>query len=657
MSVRELIADPHSSYEVPIYQRNYSWRAQEIEQLIEDVWAAAQESEESYFLGNLIVAERPVPSGSTHHTFEVIDGQQRLTTIHLLLKHLKVETASKLTYESRRTSITALERIDSDEADDGSSSLDTGFRAIAARMVAMDAEPDPDTELPSARFAQYLLDHVQVVRASLPEHTDLNRYFEIMNTRGQQLEQVDIVKASLMGYLRGPDVDEARACFAWIWDACAEMNSYIQMSLAPKKTELRSKIFGERWDRLAAPAFDDLLRVRSEDGRDAIAGVSSTKPLNLRGALAHYARQPARTGESAEDASRFESPIKFASLLLHALKVLQGTEGKVEDDGQLDDRNLIRLFDGEFKFLPDNVTKELGERHRSDRVKRFAETLLRCKFILDNYVIKREFTSTNSEDGAWSLKRLVGTPQRGKDGPHARFLNTYGSGQDQEDDETHDDLTRGTILLQSMLRITYTSPRTMHWMTMLLRHPLPIESTPEALRGYGSAIQGILRNYARRKVREAYFEGDDKKGFAIQRIVFTYLDFLLASPSNLDFQPDPGFTFAYRSSVEHFFPQHPNREQTGWDAVVEDEKHLLGNLALVSVVANSKFSNSLPRTKATYLSIRQQSPKLEMMARIAEQSTWDSEAVMAHHAAMEELLRRDVRAGPTRPEHPGTGVL
>lgn len=39
---------------------------------------------------------------------------------------------------------------------------------------------------------------VTVVRASLPPTTDLNRYFEIMNTRGQQLLQVDIVKARLM---------------------------------------------------------------------------------------------------------------------------------------------------------------------------------------------------------------------------------------------------------------------------------------------------------------------------------------------------------------------------------------------------------------------------------------------------------------------------
>ena len=45
------------------------------------------------------------------------------------------------------------------------------------------------------------LAHVVLYRIEVPEHTDLNRYFEIMNTRGEQLEQHDILKAQLMGYL------------------------------------------------------------------------------------------------------------------------------------------------------------------------------------------------------------------------------------------------------------------------------------------------------------------------------------------------------------------------------------------------------------------------------------------------------------------------
>lgn len=60
------------------------------------------------------------------------------------------------------------------------------------------------------------LSRVVVYRIEVPENTDLNRYFEIMNTRGEQLEQHDILKASLMNYLKD---EKDKAIFAKIWDA------------------------------------------------------------------------------------------------------------------------------------------------------------------------------------------------------------------------------------------------------------------------------------------------------------------------------------------------------------------------------------------------------------------------------------------------------
>lgn len=73
-------------------------------------------------------------------------------------------------------------------------------------------------------------------------------------------------------------------------------------------------------------------------------------------------------------------------------------------------------------------------------------------------------------------------------------------------------------------------------------------------------------------------------------------------------------------------------------------RNLLGNLALVSVGANSKFSNSLPRAKADNFrtTIEIQSPKLHLMASITRNQEWDDAHVLAHHKAMIELLRHDL---------------
>ena len=270
LSVGDLFAEADAHYEIPIYQRNYAWGVEQIEQLIDDVWQAAQAKDEEYFLGNLIVARQDQSGEAKRVTYEVIDGQQRLTTLYMLLtflrnelKAVRIELKAKLTYQSRRTATDALAGLTTSEDEEGSG-IHTGFKSIESRMGRFDRNGG---EL--ERFAEFLRNQVQLVRAALPDKTDLNKYFEIMNTRGQQLQQVDIVKARLMSYLRADpgEVDAARACFAWIWDASSDMDSYIQMALTPGDRPLRDRIFGGTWDRLKLARFDELQSARPQAGR------------------------------------------------------------------------------------------------------------------------------------------------------------------------------------------------------------------------------------------------------------------------------------------------------------------------------------------------------------------------------------------------------
>ena len=76
LSVGALFGDVNARYTIPIYQRNYAWDAEQIEQLISDVHDAMRDRDDTYFLGNLIVTVRD----SKTTDYEVIDGQQRLTT-------------------------------------------------------------------------------------------------------------------------------------------------------------------------------------------------------------------------------------------------------------------------------------------------------------------------------------------------------------------------------------------------------------------------------------------------------------------------------------------------------------------------------------------------------------------------------------------------
>jgi hypothetical protein len=95
-----------SNYWIPAYQRGYRWTPLQVTQLLDDVWDFIQDSEggnrrQFYCLQPLVT--RALPSGA----FEVVDGQQRLTTIYILLTYLKDivailgKTRFQLTFETR----------------------------------------------------------------------------------------------------------------------------------------------------------------------------------------------------------------------------------------------------------------------------------------------------------------------------------------------------------------------------------------------------------------------------------------------------------------------------------------------------------------------------------------------------------------------------
>ena len=91
-------------YKIPIYQRNYAWRREEIYTLIKDVYDSLEKS--VYYIGTLVTYKRD------ENIFEVIDGQQRLTTIYIILKALGIETiANCLTYSARKVSAMTIEKM------------------------------------------------------------------------------------------------------------------------------------------------------------------------------------------------------------------------------------------------------------------------------------------------------------------------------------------------------------------------------------------------------------------------------------------------------------------------------------------------------------------------------------------------------------------
>lgn len=86
-TIRELFGS--DDYVIPIYQRNYEWGESQITQLIQDIVDFFVKSQTpKYYIGTLIAYERKLEG---RITYEIIDGQQRLTTLTILLNVIKKE--------------------------------------------------------------------------------------------------------------------------------------------------------------------------------------------------------------------------------------------------------------------------------------------------------------------------------------------------------------------------------------------------------------------------------------------------------------------------------------------------------------------------------------------------------------------------------------
>ena len=537
------------SYVVPIYQRNYAWTEMQIEQLIEDINSSIDDFNKNYFLGNLIVNQ------TDNNVYEVIDGQQRLTTLFLLENYLGMNFAKdSLRFQAREKSNRTLHMINNKNNGELLEELESV--EILAGYQIIENYFKKTKEIDKNELKKKL-EKVFLVRVQVPQGIDLNHYFEIMNTRGEQLELHEIAKAKFLEVL---DTEHDRKTAALIWEKCSDMDSYIQMNFDPK---VRKALF-------------------------------TKKLLNNGGSKDE--------GEN----ERFESTISFLNFLLQVNAVI----GKLgEEDSTLDDKHFLN-----------NLSWAWND---ADRAKNFLYYMLKCRVLFDKYILKREYARDYKETGKWSLQRLE--KYSDSKGEKPKYVGTFGNDDSQNNKQIR--------TLQSCLRITYTSPKTMHWISLVLTRLLENESYD---------IIEILEDYCKTKVIKSNFE--NASGFGFERIVFTYLDYLLYKDgySYLDKEIIPPMSdewqFQFRSSIEHFQPQHL-AEGVNWES---DDLDGFGNLALITVTGNSKFSNLPPAGKiSSYPSIFEQSLKLKIMKELVnlDDEKWTEEKASKHQEEMFRILK------------------
>lgn len=614
LSVRDAVTG--TRYRVPIYQRAYAWTADEIETLVSDIRdARTADPTGRYYVGSLVLHTERDPDDHTE-LLDVVDGQQRLTTIMILLAHPAVREvvgpdldlptidARLIGFEGRATASRDLARIvTARDARDLDGLGDDGIRA-AARLIGALVERG---ELVAADIA-YLLDQVHLVRSLLPARTDLNHYFEIMNSRGEQLEKHEIVKARLMENL---ETDRDRRTFAAVWDICCDLTKHVQ-ALTPKAA--RGVLFGDTWGLLNEVEF-----VQLGEALDA-----ARKPETQRTILSLMAAEPMSTLESSaaddDETPRYGAIIDFPNFLLHVLRLHTSADG--DPDAQpvsLDDKTLVEQFERVF-----------GGRG-PEPVKRFAENLLEARFLFDNYVIRTDSVrDTTDDDSNWVIHRAhkVGVGRTEKVSPIAAFGDTI----------EH----QRVLMLQAMYQVVDSRRAYKEFLHIVLSELRQQWRASAHIDPH--ALIAALEDAAADRAARAVESGVDT-GTAVQHFLFAYLDYLLWKQYTVDgasapegVKPDD-FRFQYRKSVEHFYPVQPER-----DPLPSDIVNRFGNLCLMGRDENARRSNLMPTAKIRQYLSGDQSLKFQLMASDATAADeWGEAQIERHGRLMLDLIGRSLR--------------
>lgn len=382
-------------FEIPIYQRNYAWEKDEITALVQDIYDSYKKNLNCYYIGTLVTYHKG------DNVFEVIDGQQRLTTICLLLSALGDDYKNKLTYRARKKSDNTIKyikeykndetqnsgkiikQIPSFDLDDKDIGIINGYKYIEEALKEI------VTEEKLSDLSSYFKEKVHIIHYQVPKDIDLNHYFEIMNSRGEQLEKHEIVKAELMSKLD----DNDKKVFSIIWDACFEMGIYIQQNFKGINVD---GIFGNDLSEFIPNEFDDLQK-------KLIINNINNKKISINKILESNSLGKKQEKDDIKD--KFQPIIDFPNFLLIVLKItLMNEDSSTENQSGKEENNNVILDDKELLKEFNKITEDKYKK----LIKKFAFNLLKSRFYLDNYIVhlaKDEDLVDKEDSNPWKLQK------------------------------------------------------------------------------------------------------------------------------------------------------------------------------------------------------------------------------------------------------------
>ena len=585
ITIKEVLSN--DTYIIPIYQRNYEWEQPQIERLIRDINSIGEN--ERYYLGTLVTFKR------NDGSYELVDGQQRHTTLNLIKAVLDKKTSFNLKFQARSECDQFFRELS--EATKGlpqipkTQNLKQGIEIIESVLNDI-LSTDKDKEI----FRKKFFERTYIFRTELPKETELNHYFEIMNNRGEQLEKHEILKAQLMNQID----DSHKEVFAQVWEACSFMGDYIWNNGIPKELLEKEEL-----------SFDDIVSSLGKDESNENNQSQTIAALLEKGV--ETLPKGFKQGEESKTYD-YRSVLEFPTFLLYVYHLINP-----DKEISFDDKKLLEIFK-DYK-----------------NAKTFIVALLKYRIYFDKYVIKNSLL-LNEKESNWRIS---------------------GYEFDKEEIEINEiaDGERKIEMLQTMFYYATVSNDKKEWLLRLLEGNVKKKDLYSVLKEElkkevkGISLDKMCFDLASTKIFY-YFE------YMLWKVYYDYvmgvdkvissktISSLINKMKNDKKESFSRFYFRQLSSKEHLLPQNKIStiivdQSLTFEKQQEERKkilHCFGNLCLISSSENSSAGKEHPEYKKE-LFYNNTSLKRLMMFETFSGNEWNTQEIKLHQKEMEALLK------------------
>ncbi|WQZ08095.1 DUF262 domain-containing protein [Helicobacter pylori] len=274
--LRDILKD-ELYYQIPIYQRPYQWTEENCEKLLDDLFFNYEDDRESdYFCGSLVLIL--ISEDSKVKTYDIVDGQQRLSTFILLAKVLSTLYSERLTEEHKdylqESVITKYGKKDRLNFSAMGFNSKKDFQYALTSFNDVPISNAKNNYLKNAiclknylrkkeiedinDFIEWLYFKVVFITITCPDADKALRIFNVLNARGLALNATDIFKGELLKHAKEHEQEEFVSRWNDLYQKCSDNDLKIETLFSWYLTYLNPVTSKEKTEKRLVTWFNKL---------------------------------------------------------------------------------------------------------------------------------------------------------------------------------------------------------------------------------------------------------------------------------------------------------------------------------------------------------------------------------------------------------------